>query len=154
MPICPFCTGRRGFLHPFSGGAYAAPERGDAPMPSLTFQPLNMMECLDVLRATAVTRAAFCDGEHPYVVPLAFQLDCEGMTPVIHLCMPDSGRKVDCLRRCDRVCLEFESPGCAWVDVVLLEGMAALDAWEKDAGIALHVRAEEMSGRRFFLPGE
>lgn len=123
-------------------------------MPLLTWQELNPMQCLDVLRASSVTRAAFCDGEAPYVIPLAFQLDADGASPLIRLCMPDHGRKVQCLCACDRVCLEFELPGCAWVDVALAEGTAALDAWEKGEGIALHVRAEKLSGRRFFLPQE
>lgn len=121
-------------------------------MPGLTFQELTRMECLDVLRQTAVTRAAFTDGSAPYLVPMAFLLDAEGLAPVIRLCMPDTGRKVECLCRCDRVCLEFERPGCAWVDVVLVEGQAFPEAWEKGAGLALRVRAEDMSGRRFFLP--
>lgn len=123
-------------------------------MPRLTFTPLNVVDCLDVLRAAHVTRAAFTDGERPYLVPMAFELAFEGTVPLVCLCMPDAGRKVDCLCRCDRVCLEFESPGCAWVDVVLLEGQATLDAWEKGAGLTLHVRGETMSGRRFFLPDE
>lgn len=135
---------KRHMLHP----------KGVKRMPLLTCQTLNMLECLDVLRGTSVTRAAFCDGERPYVVPMAFQLDCEGVTPLVRLCMPDGGRKVACLCRCDMVCLEFEAPGCAWVDVVLLEGTAALDAWEKGEGLAVHVKAERMSGRRFFLPEE
>ena len=122
-------------------------------MSQLVYQPLSAVECLDVLRAVHVTRAAFTDGEKPYIVPMAFQLGCEGMTPLIYLCMPDMGRKVENLCRCDRVCLEFEQPACAWVDVVLLEGQAFLDAWEKNVGLALHVRGEEVSGRRFFLPG-
>lgn len=121
-------------------------------MPMLTYQELSPAACVEVLRGAHVTRAAFTDGESPYLVPMAFQLDAEGLTPVIRLCMPDTGRKVECLCRCDRVCLEFEQPGCAWVDVVLVEGAAALDAWEKGEGLALHVRAEKMSGRRFFLP--
>lgn len=121
-------------------------------MPSLVYQELSRAECLDVLRRTAVTRAAFTDGDMPYLVPMAFLLDAEGEVPLIRLCMPDHGRKVDCLCRCDRICLEFEQPGCAWVDVVLLEGQACPDAWEKGEGIALHVPAEEISGRRFFLP--
>lgn len=121
-------------------------------MSQLVFQPLTEVECLDVLRAAHVARAAFTDGEQPYIVPMAFQLEFEGATPLIYLCMPDRGRKVEMLCRCDRVCLEFEEPACAWVDVVLLEGQAFLDAWERGAGIALHVRGEEVSGRRFFLP--
>ena len=123
-------------------------------MAQLVYQPLSPVECLDVLRAAHVTRAAFTDGEHPYIVPLAFQLAADGATPLIYLCMPDTGRKVEYLCRCDRVCLEFEEPSCAWVDVVLLEGTACLDAWEKGKGLALHVRGEEISGRRFFLPGD
>lgn len=123
-------------------------------MSQLVYQSLTAVECLEVLRSAHVTRAAFCDGEKPYIVPMAFQLGCEGTTPLVYLCMPDAGRKVDCLSRCDRVCLEFEAPSCAWVDVVLLEGPAFLDAWERGAGIALHVKGEELSGRRFFLPEE
>ena len=121
-------------------------------MPSLTYQPLSAAQCLDVLRSVHVNRAAFTDGTRPYIVPMAFQLEAEGLTPMIYLCMPDKGRKVDCLCRCDRVCLEFEQPSCAWVDVVLLEGQIVLDAWEKGEGLLLHVRGEEVSGRRFFLP--
>lgn len=123
-------------------------------MPELIYQPLTAVECLDVLRAAHVTRAAFCNGERPYLVPMAFQLEFDGTTPLIYLCMPDTGRKVEYLCRCDRICLEFEEPSCAWVDVVLVEGQAILDAWEKDQGLALHVKGGEISGRRFFLPGE
>ena len=123
-------------------------------MAQLVYQPLSNAECLAVLREARVTRAAFCDGERPYLVPMAFQLGAEGAVPLVYLCMPDAGRKVECLCRCDRVCLEFETPACAWVDVVLLEGQAFLDAWEKGKGLALHVRGDELSGRRFFLPGD
>lgn len=123
-------------------------------MPQLVYQPLNRAECLSVLRQAHVTRAAFTDGEKPYIVPMCFLLEAEGDTPLIYLCMPENGRKVACLCRCDRVCLEFESPGVAFVDVVLLEGCALLDAWEKGNGLALHVRGEELSGRRFFMPEE
>ena len=123
-------------------------------MSRLVWQPLNAVQCLDVLRTAHVTRAAFTDGELPYIVPMAFQLAAEGTVPLAYLCMPDTGRKVDCLCRCDRVCLEFEAPACAWVDVVLLEGPACLDAWEKEVGLALHVRGESLSGRRFFTAAE
>ena len=123
-------------------------------MAEIVYQELTRAECLHVLRQTHVTRAAFTDGERPYLVPMAFQLDFEGTTPLIRLCMPDKGRKVGCLCQCDRVCLEFEEPSCAWVDVVLLEGQAFLDAWEKGSGLLLHVKGEEVSGRRFFLPEE
>ena len=121
-------------------------------MPMLTYQEMTPAACMEVLRESSVTRAAFTDTERPYLVPMAFQLDADGLVPVIRLCMPDQGRKVDCLGRSSHVCLEFERPGCAWVDVVLLEGTAELDLWAKGEGIALHVRAEALSGRRFFLP--
>jgi len=123
-------------------------------MPSLTYQPLTQMQCLEVLRSAYVTRAAFTDGTRPYIVPMTFQMEAEGVTPLICLCMPDKGRKVEYLCRCDQVCLEFEQPACAWVDVVLVEGGVVLDAWEKGQGILVHVRGEAVSGRRFFLQDE
>ena len=108
------------------------------------------MDCLEVLRSVSVTRAAFTDGAAPYVVPMAFRLDAEGLTPVICLCMPANGRKADCLRALPRLCLEFESPSCAWVDVVLLEGRAQLTDWAQGEGLIVRVRAESLTGRRFF----
>ena len=108
------------------------------------------MDCLEVLRSVSVTRAAFTDGAAPDVVPMAFRLDAEGLTPVICLCMPANGRKADCLRALPRLCLEFESPSCAWVDVVLLEGRAQLTDWAQGEGLIVRVRAESLTGRRFF----
>lgn len=119
-------------------------------MPDMRYQPLAHLQCLDVLRSARVTRAAFTDGTRPYIVPMAFQLEAEGLMPLIYLCMPDHGRKVTYLSCCDRICLEFEQPSCAWVDVVLVEGAAVLDAWEQSKGLVLHVQGKEISGRRFF----
>lgn len=121
-------------------------------MPTLTYQPLSMLECLDVLRAAGVTRAAFFDGESPYVVPMSYQWEAQGTTPEVILIFPDEGRKADALRVCDRVCLEFELPGVGYVDVVLLEGRANLALWEEGRAMAVTVPAEDVSGRRFFLP--
>ncbi|MBQ7850812.1 MAG: pyridoxamine 5'-phosphate oxidase family protein [Clostridia bacterium] len=113
---------------------------------------LSFLECLEVLRSTSLTRAAFTDGDAPYVVPMGFVLDAHGLMPVIRLCMASGGRKAACLAKRTRVCLEFESPGCAWADVVLLEGEAVTDLWDEECGGVLHVTAEALSGRRFFLP--
>ena len=121
-------------------------------MPTLVYQELNAMECLDVIRSTAVTRAAFTDGVRPFLAPMCFQLEAAGTQPVIHLWTMAEGRKAACLGHCSAVCLEFERPGCAWVDVVLLEGTA--DAGPDGDGLLLRVPAEALSGRRFFLPEE
>lgn len=118
----------------------------------LTCRELSYLECLEVLRSTSLTRAAFTDGDAPYVVPMGFLLDAEGATPVIRLAMPPTGRKAACLAEHPRLCLEFEAPGCAWADVVLLEGEAVPDRWDEAGGIVLHVPAQALSGRRFFLP--
>lgn len=120
----------------------------------VSYQEMTPMDCLEALRSTTVTRAAFTDGEAPYVVPMAFRLDAEGLTPIICLCMPAKGRKADCLRALPRLCLEFESPSCSWVDVVLLEGRADMENWAQGEGLIVRVRAEKLSGRRFFLPGD
>ena len=39
-------------------------------MPTLMYQELNAMECLEVIRSTAVTRAAFTDGARPFLAPI------------------------------------------------------------------------------------
>jgi len=44
----------------------------------LVYQLLTAADCLSVLRTSHVTRAAFTDGEKPYLVPMAFQLEAEG----------------------------------------------------------------------------
>jgi len=121
-------------------------------MAEIVYQELTRAECLHVLRQAHVTRAAFCNGERPYIVPMCFHLEAQGDVPLIFLCMPDHGRKAEYLSRCSRVCLEFESPGTACADVVLLEGSAVPAAWVQNEGLAVYVRGEEISGRRFFMP--
>ena len=118
-------------------------------MPGLGCQTLNAAECLEVLRRTSVTRVAF-GGDAPYIVPMAFGLDGEGLTPVIRLMLTLGGRKEKSLEQLDRVCLEFELPGCAWVDVVLLEGRALPAGDECQGSRPYFVRADRVSGRRFF----
>lgn len=123
-------------------------------MPSLFFKPLSLPECLHVLRQTHVTRAAFTNGDRPYLIPMTFLMDAEGDTPVICLCMPPTGRKAAYVAACPRVCLEFEDPGCAWVDVVLVEGEARAAGLDENAGVYLRIAAQDISGRRFFLPAD
>ncbi len=120
-------------------------------MSSLAWQRLDPLQCLDVLRGTHVTRAAFCAKDRPYVVPMGFAFTCEGEQPVIHLAFPAEGRKEQMLKENARVCLEFELPGCASVDVVLVEGRATLGLTPAKHGLLVRVAAEEMSGRRFFM---
>ncbi|MGN0779199.1 MAG: pyridoxamine 5'-phosphate oxidase family protein [Aristaeellaceae bacterium] len=119
-------------------------------MPELRYQELNLMQMLDVLRAARLTRLAVADGPQPYVVPLCYQLEVTRGQIVIHLSMPEQGRKVDILHRNALVCLEFELPACAWVDVVVLEGRAAVGMREPGRGMDVCIQAVSMTGRRYF----
>lgn len=125
--------------------------KGGMKMGMLTYQEMNEWECLDVIRQSHALRAAFFDGEAPYLVPMGFEWFTEGMQPVICLMMPREGRKAAAIRRCDRVCLEWERPGAASLEVVLGEGKMTVIR-EEEPGLVCAVWIEEISGRRFFLP--
>lgn len=117
-------------------------------MAELTFQELNLMQILDVLRPGGVARLALSGDGQPYVIPMAFQLEMQGMQPILHLASPAEGRKLDILRGNDRVCLEIELPGCAWIDTVLVEGRATVGALQ--GGAEIRVQPRTLTGRRFF----
>ena len=71
-----------------------------------------------IIRQCLVCRMGLSDGEEPYIVPLCFGYDGEAL--YFH-CAPE-GRKMDILRRNNRVCFEFDIPegmreaeqGCRW----------------------------------------
>ena len=119
-------------------------------MTEIHYQELNLMQILDVLREGSIARLALSMDGQPYVVPMACQLEMQQVQPILHLASPVAGRKMDILHQNDRVCLEMERPGCAWFDVVLAEGRAALGATQEE-GVHIRVYPHALSGRRFFL---
>ena len=121
-------------------------------MPDLKYMELNLMQILDVLRAARLTRLAVSDQDQPYVVPMHYQLEVTRGQVIIHLTTPEGGRKAETLRRNALVCLEFELPGCAWVDIALVEGRAAAGLREAGKAVDIRVTASVMTGRRYFLP--
>ena len=123
-------------------------------MPDLSYMELNLMQILDVLRAASLTRLAVSERDQPYVVPLHYQLEVTRGQVIIHLTMPEGGRKAETLRRNALVCLEFELPGCAWVDTVIMEGRAAVGLREAGRAADIRVAAAAMTGRRYFVPPE
>ena len=123
-------------------------------MPELKYMELNLMQILDVLRAARLTRLAVSDHDQPYVAPMHYQLEVTQGQMIIHLTVPEGGRKAETLRRNALVCLEFELPGCAWVDTVIMEGRAAVGLREAGRAVDILVPAAAMTGRRYFVPPE
>ena len=123
-------------------------------MPELKYMELNLMQILDVLRAARLTRLAVSDRDQPYVVPMHYQLEVTRGQVIIHLTTPEGGRKADTLHHNALVCLEFELPGCAWVDTAVVEGRAAVGQREAGRAGDILVPAAAMTGRRYFLPPE
>lgn len=119
-------------------------------MTELCYQELNLVQILDVLRPGGIARLGLSQDGQPYVVPMAFQLEARGTQLILHLASPDKGRKMEILRQNDRVCLEVERQACAWIDIVIIEGYAAIGLKEH-GGVLLSVHPRTMSGRRFFL---
>ncbi len=58
----------------------------------------------DIISRCRVCRLAMCDGDQPYIVPLSFGYD--GRSIYFHAA--SEGKKVDIIRRNDRVCFEFD----------------------------------------------
>ena len=119
-------------------------------MPKWHWRELNLLQMYDILRAADWCRLAVEEDGQPWCVPMHFQFEiARGMT-FIHLTMPDHGRKLDAMTLNDRVCLEFELPGCAWLDVLVVTGRATVGLYVPGELIHLRVRVLEMSARRFF----
>jgi hypothetical protein len=115
----------------------------------------------DIIRQCRVCRLGLTDGEEPYIVPLCFGYD--GKALYIH--SAHEGKKIDILRRNDRVCFEFDIPGemkeseqgCKWgirYRSVIGFGRAELvddgDAKRK----ALDILMAQYSGKKYTFPDE
>lgn len=120
-------------------------------MADLHYLELNLMQIYDVLRNAERLHLAVCGDAQPYVIPMRYQLEVAQDTPILHLVCPAVGRKVDALRRNALCCAEIDLPGCAWLDTVLIEGRVRIGVEE---GMSLHLllRADRLSGRRYYLP--
>lgn len=71
-----------------------------------------------ILRRATICRLALVDGDQPYLVPMSFGF----AGGALYLHSAATGRKIDILRRNDRVCFEVEA------DVALVRGETAC-AW-------------------------
>jgi nitroimidazol reductase NimA-like FMN-containing flavoprotein (pyridoxamine 5'-phosphate oxidase superfamily) len=60
-----------------------------------------------IIRQCWVCRLGLSDGEEPYIVPLCFGYDGEAL----YFHSAPEGRKIDVLRKNNRVCFEFDIPG-------------------------------------------
>lgn len=118
---------------------------------SLHFMHLNLMQIFDVLRAAPFARLAVNDDAQPFVTPVSFQLEVAGSEVFFHLSTSAHGRKARALQRHPTACLEFELPGCAWLDTVLASGPVTLTPTPAGEGLFLRLQALELTGRRYFL---
>ena len=120
-------------------------------MPKRHWQQLNLLQMYDILRGTDLCRLAVEENGQPWCVPMHFQFEISRGATFIHLVMPDHGRKLAAMASNDLVCLEFELPGCAWLDVLIVTGRATVGIYVPGEAMHLRVRVKEMSARRFFL---
>jgi uncharacterized protein len=64
----------------------------------------DLAEIESVIKKSFVCRLAMCDGEQPYVVPLCFGYEDN----VLYFHSAGAGRKIDVLKKNNRVCFEFD----------------------------------------------
>lgn len=72
---------------------------------------LSCEEIYEVLRCAKCTRLAVCGSGHPYIVPMNYTWDCVNGRLHFFLTSCGCGEKVRCLRKNNKVALEFEVAG-------------------------------------------
>lgn len=67
-------------------------------------------EIMGILKKSSVCRVAFFDEEFPYIVPLNFGVKANGNTVTLYFHCANEGKKMDLLKRNNKVSFEMDSP--------------------------------------------
>ena len=114
-----------------------------------------------IIRECRVCRLGLSDGKEPYIVPLCFGYDGQ----VLYFHSASEGRKIDILRKNNRVCFEFDIPGemkeseqgCKWgirYRSVIGYGTAELVDNGEAKRNALEILMAQYSGKKYIFPAE
>jgi uncharacterized protein len=112
-----------------------------------------------IIRQCLVCRLGLFDGEEPYIVPLCFGYDGEGL----YFHSASAGRKTDILRKNKRVCFEFDIPegmreaeeGCRWgirYRSVIGSGTAEIVDDQEGKKKALQIIMAQYSDKEYIFP--
>jgi nitroimidazol reductase NimA-like FMN-containing flavoprotein (pyridoxamine 5'-phosphate oxidase superfamily) len=115
----------------------------------------------EIIRQCRVCRLGLTDGEEPYIVPLCFGYD--GKALYFHSAV--KGRKIDILRKNNRVCVEFDIPeemkeaeqGCKWgITYCSVIGFGTAELVdEREAKIkALEILMAQYSDKKYTFPDD
>jgi uncharacterized protein len=88
-----------------------------------------------ILHSAHICRIAMSDGEEPYIVPLNFGYE----DPFLYFHSAPAGRKIDILKKNNRVCFEIES------EVSLVDGPEACDYTTQYRSVIGYGRVELIS---------
>jgi uncharacterized protein len=119
------------------------------------------MEIDAIIRQCQVCRLGLSDGKYPYVVPMCFGYD--GNALYFHSA-PD-GKKIDVLRKNNRVCFEFDIPGemkqsdqgCRWgmtYRSVIGSGTAEMVDDQEAKRRALEILMAQYSDKEYTFPDD
>ena len=70
----------------------------------------DLNEILAVMDKCSVCRVALFDAEYPYIVPLNFGFQADGGRIALYFHCAGAGKKLDLLRRCNKVGFELDIP--------------------------------------------
>jgi len=122
-------------------------------MPKLCYQELNLLQMLDVLRTAPMLHLALCSQGAPYVIPMHYQLEARGATPVLHMVLPPAGRAMEALLQNSLICAEIDLPAPAWLDTVVISGRGQVGLSEPGRAVEVLLVPREITGRRYFVQG-
>ena len=114
-----------------------------------------------IIRGCRVCRLGLSDGEEPYIVPLCFGYDGR----VLYFHSAPEGRKINILRKNNRVCVEFDIPGemkeaeqgCKWgikYRSVIGFGTAEIVDDQETKQKALKILLAQYSDKEYTFPDE
>lgn len=69
---------------------------------------LNMDEILGIIKKCDVCRLALFDDEYPYIIPMNFGFEYQGQQIVIYLHCANEGKKLDIIKRNNKVSFEMD----------------------------------------------
>ncbi|SHI20992.1 hypothetical protein SAMN02745823_03433 [Sporobacter termitidis DSM 10068] len=70
----------------------------------------DLDEIMAIMRGCSVCRVAFFDDDYPYIVPLNFGVRKDGGQITLFFHCANAGKKLELLKRCDKVAFELDSP--------------------------------------------
>ncbi|MEG1449030.1 MAG: pyridoxamine 5'-phosphate oxidase family protein [Oscillospiraceae bacterium] len=113
------------------------------------YEPLNHEEIFQVLRNAPLCILAVAENNQPYAIPMEYQWRYDDGRLYFLLQSNKSGKKMHCIERNRKVCLEFQYCDENTVKTVVAKGRIVSMEEESEGLVAIEIFATCVSGRAY-----